>query len=502
MLSKDGGTISDTVAKRPRHSPGSRTCKIAFYGFGSHPVVLRHLIELAAKEKSPLKWSAILPTPHYRQVIREVLPVSEILDVFQALPRVPVGGDPACLSRYPGSLVEDLAAQKRRRRKRNARWLLNRGIDYYKMYKEFLVDRGVTHLLMPLIETPEAKIAVAAATELGLGIIAPVDMRNITGTLFSTDCHETPPAYAAANTESRAKAAEFVKNFRRSPMPAQIVPTEIASRLGEGTLSAFRPQLWRRVVRSAKTMLERPDIFDHDEIRRAVMANSRTLRKTIRGLRELRNIGQYDIAELVALPERFIFYPLQYTPEASINTPAPYFVDQIRVIDALRYAMPSDYILVMKEHPACLEMRPIHFIRRLRNLPGVVVIKASVPSIELMKRAALTATVTGTAAFEAFLLGRPSIAFGPGFSSWMVGGVAMMANLRTEILNAINQPPSDDYVIERVAELISVRQPFFFDTPGLPHDPMLSRHNINCFLSALLDHLQRERSSHAERFVT
>ena len=51
-----------------------------------------------------------------------------------------------------------------------------------------------------------------------------------------------------------------------------------------------------------------------------------------------------------ALPKRFIYYPLQVTPEASINTPAPYYVDQMRAIDALRLAMPPDCALVVKEH--------------------------------------------------------------------------------------------------------------------------------------------------------
>ncbi len=166
MLGKDGGTIPDTVVMRPPGAPRLPVCKIALYGFGSHPIMHRHLIELAAKEKLPLTWCEILPAPQHRKVISEVLPTSEILDVFQALPRVPVGGDLGLLSHYPGSLVEDLAAQKRRRRKRDGRWLLNRGIDYYKIYKQFLAERGVTHILMPLIETPEAKIAVAAAREL------------------------------------------------------------------------------------------------------------------------------------------------------------------------------------------------------------------------------------------------------------------------------------------------------------------------------------------------
>jgi hypothetical protein len=237
-------------------------------------------------------------------------------------------------------------------------------------------------------------------------------------------------------------------------------------------------------------------MFDSELLRIALMSYARPLRKIVRGTRKRRNAKQYDIADVESLPKRFVFYPLQYTPESSINTPAPYFVDQLRVIDALRFAIPSDHMLVVKEHPVCLEMRPTKFMRRLRKLPGVAIISASVPSIQVMKRAALTATVTGTTAYEAFLLGRPAIALGPGLSAWTIGRRATMADLRTQVVNAINEPVSEDFLTDQVAKLISVRYPFLFDTPHAAGEQMLRLHNIQNFLSALLDHLERECSSH------
>ncbi len=281
MINKDFRTNSDVVAIKPGRSATSHSYKIALYGFGSQPAVYRHLIELAAKEKLPLAWSAILTAPNYRPVIGEVLPAGEILDVFRALPQVPVGGDLACLAHYSGSLVEDLAAQKRRRRKRSGRWILDRGIDYYKLYKKFLNDRGVTHLFMPLVETPEAKIALAAARELGIGVIVPVDLRNMTGTYFSADCYETPPAYAMVDFKSRAQAVDFVHRFRTQPTAARAVPMEIESRTEYTTLPNYLPPLWQRIKLFLTYAIERPDIFDHDEVRRAIMANAGLLRRAI-----------------------------------------------------------------------------------------------------------------------------------------------------------------------------------------------------------------------------
>jgi len=88
-------------------------------------------------------------------------------------------------------------------------------------------------------------------------------------------------------------------------------------------------------------------------------------------------------------------------------------------------------------------------------------IKASVPAIEVINRAALTATVTGTAAFEATLLGRPRLLLAR-LSAWTIGHIAMMANLRTEILDAIMHRLPMILSSGRVAKLMSVRYPFYF----------------------------------------
>ena len=470
--------------------------RIALYGFGSFPVVFRHLIDAARQERSPLEFCAILTVPNHRRIIREVLAEEDILDVFAQLPREPQGGDLSLLSGYRGSLVEDLAALKWERRRRGGRWRHAQGIDYYRLFKRFLSERRATHLLMSGIETPDAKIAVAVAQELGIGIIAPVDLRNLSGTYFSVDSYETPPSYAAATPETRARAAELVRAFRHSPLPARHAPTEQTGRAEDQTvLDPHLPGFAARVRGFINVALERPDLFDHEAIRVSVMRSFGPIRNTVRGLRRRRNASQYDVADVGGLPPRFIFYPLQYTPESSINVPAPYFVDQFRVVDALRFAMPSDCTLVVKEHPACVEMRPPAFIRKMRNLPGVVVANVEVPSTELIRRAALTATVTGTAALEAFLLGRPAMALGPGLSAWCLDGVAPLGDLRARMAAAIDHPIPDEAVIERIATLLSARYPFFFATPHLPGEPMLRRGNIRAFWTAILDHIAREQQA-------
>jgi hypothetical protein len=169
----------------------------------------------------------------------------------------------------------------------------------------------------------------------------------------------------------------------------------------------------------------------------------------------------------------------------------------MRAIDALRLAMPPDCALVVKEHWAAIGFRPFDFVKRLRRLPGVLVARYTLNSRDLILRASLTCAVTGTATFEAFLLGRPALALGPGLSHWALGCDSGRGSLRDQIAERIDRPIPDQKIFERVATLMSVRYPFLFVSPFYPGEPMLRRGNMRRFYEALLDHLQRLNASAA-----
>lgn len=461
--------------------------KIALHGFGASPIIFKHLIEIAAKDNAPIDWCMILPNPEHRELARSLLPNSEILDVYQALPRIPVGGDLSLLADYPGSLAEDLGADKRPGRTAG-RWRFARGIDYHLLYKRFLLERGATHLMAPQIEAAEGKIAVATARQLGLWAMVPTDCRSLTGSYFAADAHAALPAHAAPRDDLLSKAAEFIDRYRHSPTPAQsFEPIEGDDEI----MHAQVPSLPGRLSGVFRKFAERPDLFVPDQLRASALNNLPGLRDKWWGLRTSRAAREFDIGELESLPKRFIYYPLQVTPEASINTPAPYFVDQLRAIDALRLAMPPDCALVVKEHWAAIGFRSFDFVRRLRRLPGLLVAKYTINSREIIRRASLTCAVTGTAAFEAFLLGRPALTLGPGLSHWALGCGNAGGSLRDEIAARIDRPVPDPTVIERIATLLSVRYPFVFVSPFYPGEPMLRRGNMRRFYQGLRDHLAR-----------
>src|SRR6266478_3928189 len=152
---------------------------------------------------------------------------------------------------------------------------------------------------MSTIETSDAKIAVAVAREIDVKVIAPIDLRNLTGTMFTTDCHETPPAYAVADDRCRALAREFIAEFRRRQSPARPQPTyDDATADDNATLESYLPGLPRRIWQFFVRVLQRPDIFDLDLIRVSVMNNFGFMRDSIRRVRAMKNVGRFDIGSV------------------------------------------------------------------------------------------------------------------------------------------------------------------------------------------------------------
>lgn len=463
--------------------------KLAIYGFGSFPIVCWHLFKLAQERQIKIANCVILTTPHHRDLVRAFAPDSDVLNVFDALPRKVGNGDASELANYRGNFVEDLAAQKFYQTSQSGRWLFGRGLDYYRLYKNFLQSQKATHLLAPWPETADGKILFAIAAELGVRVISPNDLRNLSGSFFSTSPYETLPSYAAATPALLEEADRFVNRFRDSGGTAALAPIKPED---SALLEPFRKALPARIAGMLQRTVQRPDLFQPINIRVGLLNSFPPVRDAYWSFNTQRNARQADIQSLAELPKKFLFYPLHSTPEASINTPAPYYVDQFRAIDAIRMAMPSDCVLVVKEHWSFVMARPTRFLKQVRRLPGVLVADYRLKAFDLMPRAAATITVTGTAGFEAFLLGYPALALGRGLTADSLGGMTREGQIAQHLRERIGTSLPKQAVVDRVAKLFSARYPFYFSSTGYKDEPVLRRGNIKAMFDALLDHLARD----------
>lgn len=463
---------------------------VLLHGFGIYALLWRHLIAHAREAAPEIEWSIVLQSDHHLDQMREVLPEDRIfcLEHHQVKDSA-LTLDLSCLGHYHGNIHADIEAEKLAFKHRPARWQLARAVETYRLYKAFAQRTRPTHLLISQIEGFEGKMLTGLGHELGLEVMVPTNGRNLGGTFFSPDAYETLPAHRAATPALLEKARAFVAAFRERPTSAAgglATPAE-----HDPTLPLLRPPLPVRTARFVRRAVSRPDLFEREHLRTSFLNTVTPVRDAWFAWNRWRAKDLFDVATPETLPERFVYYPLQMTPESSINTPAPYFVDQFRVIDALRFALPHDHLLVVKEHPSSILVRPPSFMRRLRRRAGVVVAEVRMDSRMLARRAAVTVSVTGSATLEAFLFGRPSLTLGPSLISTYLGGPATIDTLSARLRTAIAAPPSEAEVVRAVAEIMSVSYDFTFGAPGVPGEPVLRRGNIARFLSAIEDHARR-----------
>ena len=463
--------------------------KIVLHGFGTFTIVFRHLIEIARTSAPQIDWAIILPTPHHLDVMREVLPDRDILSLTDHQRRhLPPLRDTSELAGYAGNIFRDIEAEKIHFKHRPAWEQLARATEIYHIYRSFLERVKPSHLLISQIENYEGKMLAALAAELGIQVMAPIMGRNFGGTYFSPAAEETLPSGREVTPQVLDQARAFLERFRTVGASASGLPETIDA--GDPVLPNFRKPLPTRVLAYLRHSLGRPELYEIDTLRVALLNNLPWLRDRIWAARTWAGEKLCDVHRLEELPPRFVYYPLQVTPESSINTPAPYFVDQMRAIDAIRFAMPNDHLLVVKEHPMAASVRPLSFMRALRRRAGVVVIHYRADSRALIRRAACTISVTGSATLEAFLYGKPSLALGPSFFSEFLGGVCPIDQLSARIRQVIAEPPDDDRVVPAIAEILSVRYDFIYRAEQ-PDEPGLRRKNLERFLAAMLDHIRR-----------
>jgi hypothetical protein len=110
--------------------------------------------------------------------------------------------------------------------------------------------------------------------------------------------------------------------------------------------------------------------------------------------------------------ERYVLYPLHFQPEATTLVLAPYFLNQLALIEDLAKSLPAGFRLYVKEHVVSRGRWPISFYESIRRVPGVRLLSHAEDGIALIRGASAVAVITGTMGWEGLLLDKPVITFG------------------------------------------------------------------------------------------
>jgi hypothetical protein len=177
-----------------------------------------------------------------------------------------------------------------------------------------------------------------------------------------------------------------------------------------------------------------------------------TLRLVVRQRRLKRGVFEVPVAG-----ERYAYYPMHLQPEATTAVLSPFWVDQLALIENLARSLPVGMRLYVKEHMPMLGYRPHRDYERLRAIPNVRLMHPGVSPHELIRKADIVLTITGTAGIEALLLGTRVITFGEVFYNVVprIRKVRAIADLPKVIRETLAAPLGDnDQVTAFIAILL------------------------------------------------
>ncbi|USE39415.1 hypothetical protein [Endozoicomonas sp. SCSIO W0465] len=195
-----------------------------------------------------------------------------------------------------------------------------------------------------------------------------------------------------------------------------------------------------------------------------------------------RRYYQKRFKEYSPIPENFVYFPLHVQPEASTMLLAPLWLDQVFVIEAISKSLPLGCAVVVKEHPQMVGKRELDFYKRLGNIPNVVIVNPFENSLKVQKKSKAVFSITGTAAFEAAMLGKPSFILGETIFRNCPGVTALdnisIKDWRKLIEIELSHITPRDEVVDFIASLLKSSWRINFCEPNLNKDVVLTTENL------------------------
>jgi len=109
---------------------------------------------------------------------------------------------------------------------------------------------------------------------------------------------------------------------------------------------------------------------------------------------------------------KYIFFPLHTEPEKALLVDAPFLTNQIEVIRNIAQSLPSDTIVIVKDHPKSFGKRPPSYYDKILDIPNVRLVDPLLPTSPLVRNSILVITIAGSVGWEAVLNKKPVITLG------------------------------------------------------------------------------------------
>jgi hypothetical protein len=204
--------------------------------------------------------------------------------------------------------------------------------------------------------------------------------------------------------ELRLAAETLLKQFEDKSIqaPAYIAPPPL-SFAGKLAMLPSRLAAVLRTVRKAR--LREYIRFTEQRPSYSVAAALRHLWRATRARKAL--LRARTVTEPPSMP--YVIFGLHMQPESSIDVWAPYFSNQMWVIELLARSIPPTHKLLVKIHKSDISNYSLAQLQTMQSFPGVELVAPFADTRRLIENAALVVAIQGTMGLEAALLGKPVI---------------------------------------------------------------------------------------------
>lgn len=345
------------------------------------------------------------------------------------------------------------------------------------------LDETKPDVVLGSFDSLHALLSLAVSKSLGIPWVAmafSVIPNNLTGFCMGVTPDTLVPIVRSRDDVLRRQAVEIIRAVRskRHSVLAYRPPASFQQRARQ--FIQYGRNFARRLTWSKRLGVDRftyPTVAERfgDIVRRSI------------------NHLRLPTKEMLTAPPnaRFVFFPMQMAPESSIDTWAPFYQDQLALIEQLSLAVPVDLEVVVKLHFSDPDNYSHSQLRRLIQLPRLRIARPNAPSHAFLEKANLVVGIQGTACLEAALLGKPVLIFGdsPYEHFPRTERAKRPHELNKQMRRMLDMPPpDDDEIVEAYAAYMARYMPGRINEWVRPIEPDELYRLGDCF-SALRSYL-------------
>lgn len=367
------------------------------------------------------------------------------------------------IDEYHGSLYRDILTDKHIYSTKKSYYQLKNSFVVYKIWKEYLIKNSIEYIVFPDVEFVEGMILLSLCEELNIKILYYVHARTIGKAFFAKNVNEE---YYKYTSSLNYDVKEFINIIKKPNKKAYEVTISFKQEEYNNKINKYKRTRLNKLITYIYNKFNKEKHYLKEDMSFIVRFRMQFLKL----LNLYRNSRKYiyeryvTINEVNKLPQKFIYFPLQVTPESSINNLEPYFVDQIRAIDLLIMNIHPSVKVVVKEHPVFAGERKESFYRLLSKKPGVEIASLNISSNELINRSIMVSSITGTSILEAMLQNKPVFQFGKTFFYQKQFGFDSFRNLKQDLYEIMNNK-RDNQIDSILIELYPLLFDFYIEQP-------------------------------------